>query len=126
MENEIEKLSLKGWNLEDIHEENILINLKSYQKPIRIIDTDYYCFQPDKDKIELYRQNIKKIFRAFITSIIPDLSSTEIWLDDELQDKYFIASNGLMKTSDFLRFLINKLRTIYQEPKNIKTLRKTL
>ena len=126
MENEIERLSLKGWNLEDIHEENILINLKSYKKPIRIIDTDYYCFQPNRDKIELYRQNIKKIFRAFITSIIPDLSSTEIWLEDELQDKYFLASNGLMKTSDFLLYLIRKIPQLKEEPQNIKTLRKTL
>ncbi len=126
MENEIERLSLKGWNLEDIHEENILINLKSYKKPIRIIDTDYYCFQPNRDKIELYRQNIKKIFRSFIISIIPNLSSTEIWLEDELQDKYFLASNGLMKTSDFLLYLIRKIPQLKEEPQNIKTLRKTL
>lgn len=126
MEKEIERLSIKGWNLEDLHEENILINLKSSKRPIRIIDTDYYCFQPNKDKIELYRQNIKKIFRATIISLIPNLTTSQLWLDDELQEKYNLASNGLIKTSDFLLYLINRMPTLKEEPQNIKTLRKTL
>ena len=126
LENNIEGLSLKGWNLEDMHEDNILINPRMRKKPVRVIDTDFYRFQPQRDKIELYRQNHKKIFRAVIDSVIPNLNISSIWLDDELQQNYLLASNGLMKTSDFLRFLINKLRAIYQEPKNIKTLRKTL
>lgn len=126
MENGILSLSQRGWNLEDIHEENILINVTSSSKPIRIIDTDYYCFQPDRDKKELYRQNIKKIFRAVIDSILPELNISGIWIDKEFNKKYLLASNGLLKTSEFLKFLINKVNFTLQESKNVQTLRKSI
>ena len=125
LEKEIYNLSLKGWNLEDLHEENILINLKSLTKPIRIIDTDYYCLQSNRDKIEIYRQNIKKIFRAVIESLLPELLRSNL-IQENLKNDYLLASNGLMKTSEFLKYLLTKVTILYDEPKNIKTLRKTL
>lgn len=126
LEQGIKELSLKGWNLEDIHEDNILINSKSKNNNLRIIDTDFYFLQSEREKAELYRQNLKKVFSSIITIVLPNLNISDIWLDEELQHNYLLASNGLMKTSDFLRFLLSKLSITLQDSINIKTLRKTL
>lgn len=126
LETGILNISEKGWNLEDLHEENILINLDSQTKPVRIIDTDFYCFQPSRDKLELYRLNMKKIFYAIYFSIIPKLKSSTIWQDSEVKEKYHLASLGIIKTSEFLKFLLLKLKFNYVKEPTIKTLRKTL
>ncbi len=126
MENEILKLSQKGWNLEDIHEENILLNPSSIDKPIRIIDTDYYCLQKYKSLTELYRENIKSIFIAIIESIIPTLNTSSIWLDQYIQENYMLAANGIIKTSDFIKYLLQVLKIDINSQENIYSLRKTI
>lgn len=126
LEKGIINITEKGWNLEDLHEENILINLNSQDKPVRIIDTDFYCFQNERDKLELYRQNMRKIFFSIIYSIIPSLSASNIWQDNEIQEKYHLAANGFLKCSEFLKFLLIKLKFNFQKERNIQTLQKTL
>ena len=96
LEQGIQDISLKGWNLEDLHEENILINPVSKTLPIRIIDTDYHVLQKEKDKLELYRTNIKRIFNAIITSILPSLGKSDILKDKDVEYQYILASNGLI------------------------------
>ena len=126
LEQGITSITEKGWNLEDLHEENILINLDSKEKPARIIDTDFYCYQPEKEKIELYRSNMKKIFSSIIHGIIPRISSSNIWSDDKVREQYHLAANGFIKCSEFLKYLLTILRFNYLKERNIKTLRKTL
>ena len=119
-------ISLKGWNLEDLHEENILINPVSKKIPIRIIDTDYHVLQKEKDKLELYRTNIKRLFNAIITSILPTLGTSQILQDKDIEEQYLLASNGLIKPTDFLRYLLFKIKLSTQEQITIKTLQKSI
>ena len=119
-------ISLKGWNLEDLHEENILINPVSKTLPIRIIDTDYHVLQKEKDRLELYRTNIKRIFNAIITSILPSLGKSSILKDPDTEQQYILASNGLIKPTDFLRYLLFKIKLSTKEPITIKTLQKSI
>ncbi len=119
-------ISLNGWNLEDLHEENILINPVSKKIPIKIIDTDYHILQKEKDKLELYRTNIKRIFKAIITSILPSLGKSDILKDKDIEQQYILASNGLIKPTDFLRYLLFKIKVSTKEPITIKTLQKSI
>ena len=119
-------ISLKGWNLEDLHEENILINPVSKILPIRIIDTDYHVLQKEKDKLELYRTNIKRIFNAIIASILPSLGKSDILKDKDIEQQYILASNGLIKPTDFLRYLLFKIKISTKEQITIKTLQKSI
>ena len=126
LEQGIQDISLKGWNLEDLHEENILINSVSKTLPIRIIDTDYHVLQKEKDKLELYRTNIKRIFNAIITSILPSLGKSEILKDKDVEYQYILASNGLIKPTDFLRYLLLKIKITPKDSITIKTLQKSI
>ena len=126
LEQGIQDISLKGWNLEDLHEENILINPISKTLPIRIIDTDYHVLQKQKDKLELYRTNIKRIFNAIITSILPSLGKSEILKDKDVEYQYILASNGLIKPTDFLRYLLLKIKITPKDSITIKTLQKSI
>lgn len=126
LEQGIQDISLKGWNLEDLHEENILINPVSKTLPIRIIDTDYHVLQKEKDKLELYRTNIKRIFNAIITSILPSLGKSEILKDKDVEYQYILASNGLIKPTDFLRYLLLKIKITTKDSITIKTLQKSI
>ena len=119
-------ISLKGWNLEDLHEENILINPVSKKTPIRIIDTDYHVLQKEKDKLELYRTNIKRLFNAIITSILPSIGKSNILKEEDIAQQYTLASNGLIKPTDFLRYLLFKIKLSTQEQITIKTLQKSI
>lgn len=126
LEQGIQDISLKGWNLEDLHEENILINPVSKTLPIRIIDTDYHVLQKEKDKLELYRTNIKRIFNAIITSILPSFGKSDILKDKDVEYQYILASNGLIKPTDFLRYLLLKIKITTKDSITIKTLQKSI
>lgn len=126
LEEGIKDISLKGWNLEDLHEENILINAVSQTAPIRIIDTDYHVLQLQKDRLELYRTNMKRIFSAIITSIIPSICKSNILKDKDVEQQYVLASNGTIKVSDFLRYLLFKIKISTKEQLTIKTLQKSI
>lgn len=126
LEKGIKSITEKGWNLEDLHEENILINLASLDKPVRIIDTDFYCLQAERNKLELYYTNIKRVFFSIIYSVIPRLTLSNIWRDQEIQKYYHLASSGSVTPSDFMKFLLLKLKLEQQSTKNVQTLRKSL
>lgn len=124
LEQGIEDISKKGWNLEDVHEENILINTSSSIKPIRIIDTDYHTLQPTKDKLVIYQQNLKRIFNSVITSIIPNIVKSELLNDYAIKQQYILASNGFIKPSEFIKDLLLKLSS--KDSTTIKTLQKSI
>ena len=126
LEQGIKDISLKGWNLEDLHEENILINGISKKIPIRIIDTDYHTLQLHKDRLELYRTNMKRIFNAITTSILPSLGKSNILQDKDIQEQYLLASNGIIKISDFLKYLLLKVKISIKDNPTIKTLQKSI
>jgi hypothetical protein len=60
LEESIVDVSFKGWVLEDLHEENILINKSDYNNPVKIIDTDFYL----KNKTNKSRNTRLKISYA--------------------------------------------------------------
>ena len=126
LEQGIKDISLKGWNLEDLHEENILINPVCKKIPIRIIDTDYHVLQLEKDRLELYRTNMRRIFYAITTSILPSLGKSNILRESDIQKQYELASNGIIKVSDFLKYLLIKLKISTKDNTTIKTLQKTI
>ena len=126
LEEGIKDISLKGWNLEDLHEENILINSISKTLPIRIIDTDYHILQLHKDRLELYRTNMKRIFWAITTSILPSLGKSYLLKEKDIQELYLLASNGMIKVSEFIKYLLFKIKISTKEEITIKTLQKTI
>ncbi|MGN1372200.1 MAG: hypothetical protein ACI4XM_08005 [Candidatus Coprovivens sp.] len=119
-------ISDKGWNLEDLHEDNIIINGDSSDKPVRIIDTDFYLLQIQRDRLELYRNNMKKIFASVINTVLPRIFISSILEDKEIKRSYLLACNGLIKCSEFLKTLLVKLKMTYLKGQNIKTLQKTI
>ena len=124
LEQGIESISKKGWNLEDIHEENILINRESSNKPIRIIDTDYHTLQLAQDRLTLYQQNLKRIFNSVITSIIPSIVKSDLLNNYIIKQQYILASNGFIKPSEFIRCIL--LETSQKDSITIKTLQKSI
>lgn len=129
IERGIKDISEIGWRLEDLHEENILINLNSSTSPAKIIDTDYYQLkkiQCKKVALENYRENLKRIFTAVIYSVIPELQISNIWEDSQLRKKYMLASAGLISCTDFLREILVSLQMYDITGKNIETLQKSI
>ncbi len=122
----IKDISVKGWNLEDLHEENILINQSSPTNPVRIIDTDYHVLQKGKDRLILYKDNMKRIFNAIIISIIPSLGKSKILKDKDILQQYLLATQGKIKASTFLRTLLLKLKLSTKDDITIKTLQKSI
>ena len=110
LEQGILDISQKGWNLEDLHEENILINTISKKIPIRIIDTDYHTLQQQKDKLELYRTNMKRVFNAITKSILPSLGKSHILKEKDIEEQYILSMNGNVTVLDFAA-LYNIIRT---------------
>ena len=129
IERGIKDISEAGWELEDLHEENILINLKSDSKPVSIIDTDYYQMrkiQNQKQALANYKENLRKIFSAVICSIIPELQISDIWEDANIRRQYLLASMGEITSTEFLRELLYRLNFYNLSGKNIETLQKTM
>ena len=129
IERGIQDVSELGWQLEDLHEENILINLSSETKPAKIIDTDYYqikTIQNKKQSLLNYRENLKKIFHAVIYSVIPELQISNIWEDPYVKRQYLLATLGELKTTDFLRELLYRVKIYDFSGKNIETLQKSI
>lgn len=126
LEQGVEEMSFKGWNLDDLHEDNILINPVSKEKPIRIIDTDYHVLQKERNKLELYKTNMKRIFSAITTSILPSIGKSYILREPDVNKKYLLALNGVIKVSDFLRYLLLKIKISSKEDITIQTLQKSI
>ena len=126
LEQGVEEMSFKGWNLDDLHEDNILINPVSKEKPIRIIDTDYHVLQKERNKLELYKTNMKRIFSAITTSILPSIGKSYILREPDVNKKYLLALNGIIKVSDFLRYLLLKIKISSKEDITIQTLQKSI
>ncbi len=126
LEESVRDMSEKGWNLEDLHEENILINPICKTLPIRIIDTDYHTLQKDRDTLELYKTNIKRVFSAITTCIIPTIGKSDILRDKDIRQQYAFATNGLITPTTFLRYLLFKLKLSKKESTTIKTLQKSI
>ena len=126
LEQGIEEISYKSWNLEDLHEENILINKSSSTNPIRIIDTDYYTLQEEREALEIYRNNLKRLFNAITNSIMPTLGKSHILEDKDIKEQYILATNGIIKPTDFFGYLLNRIKISSQDKITIKTLQKTI
>lgn len=125
LEKGIEDISFAGWDLEDLHENNILINLETPNRCARVIDTDFYYHYAKKDKLEIYKANLRRISSAILNSVLPNLKVYNIPNNELIQD-YTLVINGLMKPSTFLKKLLLQIRSNYETPKDIKTLRKTI
>lgn len=129
IERGIKDISEDGWQFEDLHEENILINPNSESNPARIIDTDYYQLRKPtnkKEALENYRENLKKIFNAVTYSVIPELKISNIWENKKLRKSYMLASTGIITCTDFLRELLYYLKMYNISGKNIETLQNSL
>ena len=129
IERGIKDISEAGWELEDLHEENILINLNSDSNPAKIIDTDYYQIrkiQNQKQALANYKENLRKIFSAVICSIIPELQISDIWEDPNVKRQYLLASMGEITSTEFLRELLYRLNFYNLSGKNIETLQKSI
>lgn len=129
LEESIVDVSFKGWVLEDLHEENILINKSDYNNPVKIIDTDFYLKNKTNNQKELlqnYKNNLERIFDAVMITILPQFDISFMWNDCEIQQAYLKATQGEIKCSQFLKLLLKKLKLTLKKEQNILTLRKTV
>ncbi len=109
MEIDIEDLSKEGWQMSDFHDANLLIdgNLRT----INVIDTDCYF----KAKENAYRKNLKIVFSTIIFAILPKIQLSKTFRKRLIQKYYYMAQEGLMRTSEFLELLLIELKQ-YREP----------
>ena len=128
LEEGILDISKKGWILEDLHEENILINLDKITGMTKIIDTDYYSLEKIssmKEALENYRKNLKNILFTIIYTIIPNLRNLSFY-NKEFELYYILASQGEIKPSEFLLMLIKKAKLNNSKEEYVSTLQKRL
>lgn len=129
LEQGIEDISLRGWVLEDLHEENILIDSSNHTSPVHIIDTDFYAKHQTQDQILLlqtYKDNLARIFDAIMQTILPKFDTSTIWKDPKIQETYMKAQAGETTCSNFLKTLLVALKHSQQKEQNILTLRKSI
>ncbi len=122
LEQQIKLISNKGWNLEDLHEDNILLST-SLPTKIKIIDTDFYCLQIYKKKEQIYKENLKRIFQAVIDSLLPEFSTSYNFFN--IEDLYLLGSNGYVLPSVFLKSLVTMLR-LNDKTTDVQILRKSI
>ena len=128
LEKGIVDVSFRGWVLEDLHEENILIDLSNHKSPVHIIDTDFYSKNDTQDQILLlqtYKDNLVRIFDAIMITILPQFDSSQIWSEPKIKEAYMKATSGEITCSEFLKTLLVTLKFSQQKEQNILTLRKS-
>lgn len=128
LEEGILDISQKGWVLEDLHEENILIDLNNITNITKIIDTDYYSLKKItnmKEALENYRKNLRNIFSTMINTIIPNIRNLSFY-NKEFELYYILASQGEIKPSEFFLMLIKKAKLNNSKEEYVSTLQKRL
>ena len=113
LEKEIERLTKKGWFLDDINENNIITNNQKEGLRLSIIDTDFYT-KRNLPYNELLRSNRMLLVKSIIESFIPGILVSKIMKDKKIERSYSLAINGLLPATDFLVILINKLNQYQQ------------
>ena len=128
LENGIVDISIKGWVFEDLHEDNILVDINNEKDPVKIIDTDFYSKESTKDpiaKLQIYKDNLVRIFDAIMTTILPHFDTATIWSNPKIQSAYQQAISGEITCSEFLKTLLVTLKLTHKKEENILTLRKS-
>ena len=69
---------------------------------------------------------MKRIFSAITTSILPSIGKSYILREPDVNKKYLLALNGVIKVSDFLRYLLLKIKISTKEDITIQTLQKSI
>ena len=129
LENGISDVSIKGWVFEDLHEENILVDLKNENEPVKIIDTDFYSKDSTENpiiRLQIYKDNLVRIFDAIMVTILPHFDNCAVWSDPKIQDAYLKATSGDISCSEFLKTLLVTLKMVNKKEHNILTLRKSV
>ena len=129
LEQGIEGVSKRGWVFEDLHEENILINKNDDSNPVKIIDTDFYSKNQMDDpiiRLQIYKDNLVRIFDAVMVTILPQFDSSYIWSDPKIHEAYIKATSGDITCSEFLKTLLVVVKMTHQKEQNILTLRKSI
>lgn len=104
LEEDIKTLSDEGWGIYDLHDKNILI--KTQTPFLKVIDTDCYI----KTKENNYKANMTAIFNTIIYAVIPRIQLSKEFHKKLIQKYYYYAAQGLMKTSEFLEYLLSDLK----------------
>lgn len=128
MEQGLSYILYKGWTLEDIHEENILIT-QDESHPIKIIDTDFYTRTDSKDELILlqnYRNNMANIFHTIMNVILPKFDQTTIFNHPRIQEKYIEAISGKITCSEFLKEILIVIKFSQKKEQNIISLQKSI
>lgn len=129
LEEGIADVSIKGWVFEDLHEENILVDLANEKDPIKIIDTDFYSKDSTEDpiiRLQIFKDNLVRIFDAIMITILPHFDNSLIWNAPKIQDAYLKATSGDITCSEFLKTLLVTLKMVNKKDQNILTLRKSV
>jgi hypothetical protein len=118
LEADVRALSKDGWVMEDMHDQNLLIN-KSLSTGY-VIDTD--CYEKSKELL-LVRKNYAKIFNTIIYSILPRIQLTKTFRKELIQRYFYMASQGLIATSEFLQYILCEIRQYIVSKLTVEELR---
>ena len=120
MESDMKTLSQEGWQVDDLHDNNVLIN-KALSTG-NIIDMDDYF----KTKENVTNHNLKCLFNAVIYSVLPRIVTSKT-MRNKIMNKYFIlASAGRITTTEFLIYLLMELKQYITTGVTLEEIRKKL
>ena len=105
IEEDVKALSREGWRMEDMHDQNLLISDRLLTGSI--IDTD--CYEKTKDAL-VAKKNLASIFNAIIYSVLPRIQLSKSFKKEIIQRYFYMASQGLIPTSEFLQHLLCELK----------------
>ena len=125
LEQEIERLTQKGWYLDDINSDNIITNNQKDNLVLTIIDTDFYVRRKKANYEELLKLNRKQLVSTILSAFAERIMVSKLINDKNIHNAYILAINGFISASEFIIILLNRMNR-YIEVDTIETFRKSI
>lgn len=125
LEQEIERLTQKGWYLDDINSDNIITNNQKDNLVLTIIDTDFYVRRKKVNYEELLKLNRKQLVSTILSAFAERIMVSKLINDKNIHNAYILAINGFISASEFIIILLNRMNR-YIEVDTIETFRKSI
>jgi hypothetical protein len=125
LEKEIERLTQKGWFLDDINSDNIITNNQKDNLVLTIIDTDFYVKRKKVNYEELIKLNRKQLVNTILTAFAERIMVSKLIKDKKIEKAYILAINGFISASEFIVILLDRMNR-YIEVDTIESFRKSI
>ena len=125
LEQEIERLTQKGWFLDDINSDNIITNDQKDDLRLTIIDTDFYVRRKKVNYEELIKLNRKQLVNTILSAFAERIMVSKLMNNKNIKNAYILAINGYISASEFIVILLDRMNR-YIEVDTIETFRKSI